>query len=978
MTARLEFSLLGPLLVRRDGAVVPIAAGRQRALLTALLLNSGQVVQADQLIDMLWEAGPPTSARASLHNYVKRLRQALGDAGHSRIITQGRGYTISVAADELDVSRFEALLRAARAAMRAGAWSRAASEAHAALSLWRGEPLADLEAETLAWQEIPRLAEMRLQALEIRLEADLRLGGQADVIPELRRLVRAHPLREQLHALLILALYRCSRQAEALAAYQNARQVLIEELGTEPGAGLRETHQRILTADPVLESASLSEGGYQSAVPRVLPAAVRHFAGRQDELTALHGLLDQADEEAPGTVVISAIGGTAGVGKTALAVHWAHQVVERFPDGQLYVNLRGYDPGPPVPAGDALAGFLRAMGVPGHQIPAEADERAARYRSLLAGRRMLVLLDNARSAEQVRPLLPAAAGCLALVTSRDALVGLVARDGARRLELDLLPLAEAAGLLRALIGERAATDPGATQTLAVQCARLPLALRVAAERAIAHPGASVASLVAELADERSQLDLLEAGGDPRTAIRAVFSWSYRDLDAAAARAFRLTALNPGSDLDAYATAALTGTTLEQACLSLSRLARAHLIQPSRTSWNGWNARYSRHDLLRTYARELAVAEDSEEERLTALTRLFDHYLHAAGTAANTLYPADQSRRPPVPEPASPVPPVAAPAAAQAWLDDERPSLVAVAAHAASRDWPGHAIPLALTLFRYLDTAGHFPEAITVHDCARRAAKQVGDPAAEAEALTSLGSVDLRQGRYQQAADHFRRAQALFREAGNRSGQARSLGNLGIVLLQQGGYREAARHLELAATLLREIGDHTGEARVLGNLGILSRRQGHYRQAADYHRQALTMFRAIGDRAGEASALTDLGDVHLLRGRYRSATDYHQRSLALFRETGYPAGQAKALNGLGESFLSAGRAADARTRHIEALDLAVLLDDQYEQARAHDGLGHACRALGDLGQARRQWREALALYTRIGTPEADQIRRQLAG
>ena len=661
MGPRLEFSLLGTLLVSRDGAAVPVPAGRQRVLLAALLLGGGQVLQADELIEVLWGLQPPEAARASLRDYVKRLRTALGDSSHTRIRTQPPGYAISVDADDLDVSRFEALLRAARVAMRTGAWEQAATRAHAALSLWRGEPLADVESEALARREVPRLAELRLQALEVRMDAELRLGGHTEAIPELRRLVGVHPLREQLHALLMLALYRSGLQAEALAAYRDARQILVEKVGSEPGTRLRELHQQMLSGDPVLAvpaPAPPGDGGTAPVVPRVLPGGVQDFTGREDELAALTGLLEQADLRAPGTAVISAIGGTAGVGKTALALHWAHQVASRFPDGQLYVNLRGYDLGSPMPPEDALAWFLRTLGVSGRDIPAGVDECAARYRSLLAGRRMLVLLDNARSVEQVRPLLPASAGCLTLVTSRDSMAGLVAREGARRIELDLLPLADATGLLHTLIGERATTDPGATRALAEGCSRLPLALRVAAERAVASPGTSLASLVDELTDERRSLDLLEADGDQRTAVRAVFSWSYRQLEQAAARAFRLAALHPGPDLDVYSVAALIGGSLEQADSLLGQLVRASLIQPPGPERRS-DDRYTRHDLLRAYGRELAIAADPESDRRAALTRLFDYYLHTASVATDTLYPTDRSRHPDLPRPASPVPPALA-------------------------------------------------------------------------------------------------------------------------------------------------------------------------------------------------------------------------------------------------------------------------------------------------------------------------------
>ncbi len=563
----------------------------------------------------------------------------------------------------------------------------------------------------------------------------------------------------------------------------------------------------------------------QLVVPRQLPAVVPHFAGRAGELRLLASALGET-ARASGTLVISAIGGTAGVGKTALAVHWAHAAADRFPDGQLYVNLRGYDPGQPMPAADALAGFLRALGVVGQDIPSEQDERAARFRTLVAGRRMLIVLDNACNVDQVRPLLPGTPGCVTVVTSRDALAGLVARDGARRLDLDLLPLQDAVSLLRALIGDRVDADPAAAAALAEQCCRLPLALRVAAEMAAARPAVPLAELARELTDQERRLDLLDAGGDAHTAVRAVFSWSCRQLHEDAARAFRLAGMQPVHGLDAYAAAALTGSSLQLATQLLDQLARACLIQQTGPG------RYDMHDLLRGYACELAAARDSEAERRAALTRLFDYYLHTAAAAMDTLAPAERHWRPRTTPPRTPSPLVMDDGAARAWLDAERASLVAATSHAAANGWPDHAKRLASTLFRYLDSGGYFPEAGVVHDQARRAARQAGDRSAEASALSNLGVVDLQQGRHRRAASHLQRALSLSREAGDRIGEAGALMNLGVADLRQGRYQQAVSQLERALALSRETGDRTGEAHALINLGVVRGRQGLDQQAAD--------------------------------------------------------------------------------------------------------------------------------------------------
>jgi DNA-binding SARP family transcriptional activator len=836
----MEFGLLGPLMVRCGEGTVPIPAGRQRVLLAALLLKANQIMSADELAVLLWPAGPPVTARKTLHNYVKRLRHALGDTAHSRIATRPEGYLIRAGNGELDVTQFAVLHAQARVSARRGAWPLASAQLRTALALWRGQALADVSCDPLLAQERLVLAEMRVQALEDRIDADLHLGLHDEVIVELRKLARAEPMRERLYALLMLALYRAGRRGDSLAVYRDARRELVSELAIEPGAELRQLHGQIQRADPALAfqpvtGAHLAGDRPAPVTPRQLPAAPADFIGRAAELEALSELMGEAARTGS-TMVISAISGTAGVGKTALAVQWAHQVAGRFPDGQLYVNLRGYDPGQPVRVADALAGFLRALGVAGQNIP--VDERAARYRSLLAGRRLLVVLDNAGSVEQVRPLLPGAPGCVAVVTSRDSLAGLVARDGARRLDLDLLPSEDAAGLLRELIGRQVYADPEAATALADQCSRLPLTLRVAAELAVARSPAPVADLVGELADQQRRLDLLDADGDPRTSARAVFSWSCRRLNADAARTFRLLGLHPGPDLDSYEAAALTGTTAEAADRVLGQLARAHLLQPA------GSGRHGMHDLLRAYARELA-AQQNEEEGRAALTRLFDHHLHTTATAMDILFPAEQHRRPRLSRPTRSAPPVTSHRAAQAWLDTQRANLVAVVAHTANHGWPAHTTWLAATLFRYLDAGGYYPEAVTIHACAYRAARDIGDRVAEATALNSLGVVDMRQGRNRQATSRFQQALALFRETGDRTGEAESLNGLGEVLLATGRPGNARTQHVAALRLARQIADKYEQARAHNGLAHAHRTTGDPGQGRYHWQEALALYTDLG-------------------------------------------------------------------------------------------------------------------------------------
>jgi tetratricopeptide (TPR) repeat protein/transcriptional regulator with XRE-family HTH domain len=756
------------------------------------------------------------------------------------------------------------------------------------------------------------------------------------------------------------------------------------------------------------EAGASADSGPARAVPRQLPAAAPDFTGRSAELKTLDNLLESDGK--PGTMLISAIGGTAGVGKTALAVRWAHEVADRFPDGQLYVNLRGYDPDRSLPPAEALAGFLRALGVTSPDMPLTEDELSAQYRTLLAGRRVLVLLDNAASAEQVRPLLPASSSCVTLVTSRDSLPGLVARDGARRLELDLLPVPDASVLLTNLIGDRAAADPAATATLAEQCCRLPLALRVAAELAVVRGDVPLAELVDELADQQRRLDLLEAGGDSRTALRAVFSWSYQHLSDATARAFRLASLHPGPEIDRYAMAALTGTTAAEGEGMLGQLARAHLIQPARPG-------YGPYDLLRAYARELCLAHDGEDERRAALTRLFDQYVHTTVTAANLAYPADRPRNPVVSPPAISGPPLTEATDALTWLDTQIATLVAVVSHTATHGWPHHTTLLATSLYRYLYDSGRNAEGLEVFAHAYRAAQEADDQAAAAEMLNDLAGFCLLSGNHQRAAGYYERSLALFHALGDRWGEARVRSNLGLTALYQGRYAEAigyhepslalfralgdqigvARSLENLSIsesrlnrpeavdhnreslrLMRELGSESGEARVLAHLGEAYLRQGEGQQATKHCQPAVTLARRNGNRPALAAALANLGEAELHQGRYQRAADHCQESLLLAREMGDRPTEARVLNHLGMISLAIGRPWDAHAQCAAAHDLATQIGQLYEMARAHDGLGQAAHALGNRAQARWHWRKALALHAEMGTPEADEIRARLAG
>jgi tetratricopeptide (TPR) repeat protein len=535
-------------------------------------------------------------------------------------------------------------------------------------------------------------------------------------------------------------------------------------------------------------------------------------------------------------------------------------------------------------------------------------------------------------------------------------------------------------------------------------------LSIIAARAAMRPDLDLGEIAAGLA-AHPPLDALRDDSDPAADIRAAFSWSYRQLDPEAARAFRLAGLHPGPGLERYAVAALAATTADQAGQSLGTLARASMIQ------SAGPARYGMHDLLRGYASELADA-DGAQARRRALTRLFDYYLYAAAIAMDTLVPSERHRRPRVPAPDSPIPTLATEAAARAWLDAERANLVAVTGHMADKGWPSHAIRLAATLYRYLDTGGHFAEAVAVHSRACHAARSIGDQVAEAHALHNLGAVDLRLGRYpqgaasmkqaldllratgdrpgqaralanlglaallqghsRQAVGHFTESLALYRETGDRTGQARALGNLGFAALRQGRYGQAAHDLGESLALCREIGDRGGEARALANLGEVALRQDRYQEAARHLYEALALLREVGDRTSEADTLASLGVINLRQGRFTQAAEHLQQALALLREAGDLSRQAMALNSMGELFLATGQPDEARARYAEALSLAARAGEMYEQARAHQGLASSCQQGGDTRRAHRHWREALTRYTELGAPEAEQVYAELAG
>jgi tetratricopeptide (TPR) repeat protein/transcriptional regulator with XRE-family HTH domain len=669
--------------------------------------------------------------------------------------------------------------------------------------------------------------------------------------------------------------------------------------------------------------------GPSAMVPRQLPAAVPHFVGRTAELKALTSLLD-APADNGRTVVISAIAGTAGVGKTTLAVRWAHQVADRFPDGQLYVNLRGFDPsGDPVSPAEAIRGFLDAVGVPAGQLPATAQAQAGLYRSLLASRCMLIVADNARDAAQVRPLLPGNPACLVIVTSRSQLTGLVAADGASPLALDVLTDAESADLLARRLGpDRLAREPQATEQVIMLCARLPLALAIVAARAAVSAALTLGELAAELRAATGRLDALDTG-EAATSFRAVFSWSYQDLSSPAARLFRLLGIHPGPDITAFAAASLAGLPVSQSRQLLRELARCHLATEHQ------QGRFAVHDILRAYAAEQAGVTDSEPARRAAIHRMLDHYLHTARTAALVLYPpADLG----APVPAQPgVTPVgiAGHEQAMSWFEAERRVLLAIITQANSLGFDAYAchLPSACTVF--LDRRGYWDDYAATQEIALSASLRLADLTGQARAYRGIGHARTRQGCFDDASAHLRHALHLYRQLGDRTGQARAYHGLAFILERQGRYADSLEQCMRALDLYQAVGERVRQADTLNNIGWCHAQLGDHRQALVYCEQAIALYTELDDKHGAAATWDSIGYAHHQLADYSAAASDHEKAAWLFGKLGDRHPQAVTLIHLGDSHLAAGRPEHARRAWQQALViLADLRHPDAESVRAN--------------------------------------------
>lgn len=1006
--SRLRVGVLGPVWARLNGRELEVGGPRQRAVLAVLAVRAGRVVSRGELIDAVWGDAPPASAESGVHSYVSGLRRALEPSRAPRaagsVLTKvGPGYLLRLEPAGLDADVFGQRLAEARRLRAAGESAGSAGTYAGALGLWRGTALSGIPGPFAETQRV-RLEEARLAAAEEHADVRLELGQDGQLAGELAALVRAHPLRERLRGLLMLALYRCGRQADALTCFREARRVLAGELGVEPGPELQRLHQQILAADPALTRPAVAAGARRSrkdteawarspdveaaagtgatgagaglagtppapqttepgtaagrkmatplgrAGPAQLPHDVQAFTGRERELADLHAHMPEAGDPGGRPVVITAIEGTAGAGKTALAIRFAHQVAGSFPDGQLWLNLRGFAPDQvPLAPGDALGHLLHSLGMSAQQIPPGTDEKAARYRELLAARRALIVLDNAASTAQVRPLLPGQGPSLVLVTSRKQLTGLVTEDGARRIELGLLTPLEASALLAAAVDAgRVAAEPASVADLARLCGHLPLALRIAAQRIASRPHLKLADLAGELAAERDRLDVLADDAEV-PAVRAAFSWSYQALPPDAARLFRLLGLHPGPDISLPAAAVLARTTAAQAQRPLDALARAHLLQETRPG------RYQLHDLLRVYAAERAAADEPEAEREAAVRRLLGWYLHTTHAAAIIFRPGRRVLPLDPPEAAWPPLGFAGHAEALAWYEAEHANLTAAVRLAAETGEDVLAWKLSLSLHPFFALRRYWGECVAAHETGLAAARRLGDWEAEALELGALGVAYAPQGNEERALDCHRQALAIDTESENTRGISANLNDIGSIHFFRQRYEQAAGYFQRAVAAAREAGSRNLEGMALSNLGEAYRELGRPGPAIGHLRLAQAIFDELGDKYGLSETAHQLGETYRRSGRPEDALEQFRQALESQTEIDNRPGQARTLASLAEVLHDEGRGPEAQ----EALEQALLILEDLqdpeavkvrERLGAMTGQGIDAAALGGSGAA----------------------------
>ncbi len=907
--------LLGEVAVEVDGRPVDLGAARQRCLLAALAVDAGRVVPVDRLLERVWGEDLPRRGRATLYSYVSRLRQVLAAVDGLDIVRRSGGYVLTTgeAGPLVDLPLFRQRCARARSEPDPAAAPELLGQA---LELWRGEALTGLDGEW-AEAERERLGEERLAAQRDLVDARLRAGDGEHLVAELAQQVADHPLDERVAGQYMRALRQAGRVADALEQYRRIRTRLVEELGTDPGAALQDLQRTLLSTGHAT--------GDAPAVCRQLPGAPRQFVGRGEDLARLDTVL--APREPGGTVVISAIAGAGGIGKTWLALHWAHHHVGRFPDGQLYVDLRGFSPdNAPMAPATAVRGFLDALGVEPRQVPIDPHAGAALFRNLVAGRRMLLVLDNAADTAQVTPLLPGGDTCTVLVTSRTQLTGLVTGHAAHHLRLDVLPDREARLLLTARLGAaRTAAEGAAVDRLITLCGGFPLALGIVAARAHLRPDLPLAVLADELRD--AGLEAL-ADDDPTASLPTVLSWSLDALAPEQATAFALLGLAPGPDLGFEAVAALVDRPAADTRRILRGLEQASLL--TRTGGD----RYRLHDLIRRHA-TITAAGLPEEVRTAALRRIVDFFLHTAHRADRLLNPHREPRQPAPPAPGHAVPALPDDSAALSWFDAEHACLLAALHTAAGQGRHRTTWDLARALETFHRRRGHLRDRLGTWQAAMTAAGHLADPATRILTHRLLG-----------------RAHA-----------------------DLGAHAEAHVHLQEALTLAERHHDETNQAHTHRTLAAAWSTRGDNRKARDHAVQALRISRDVGDSTGEAGALNAVGWYTAQLGAHDEAREHCEAALELFRRHGNTEGQATTLDSLGYIADHRGQHADAVGHYREAVVLLREIGSRTEEAGTLDRLGTAYAALGRHDEARETWREALALYQRQGRDDPARLVQQ---
>jgi DNA-binding SARP family transcriptional activator len=948
----MRFRILGPMEVSLAGRAVPIRAAKHRTLLATLLLRANRVVPVDALVERLWSNDPPARARGTLQTYVLRLRQTLGDPALVR--TAPEGYYIDVPPGSVDLERFRQLSDEGARAGDAGDLTAAAAALDEALRLWRGAPLADVPSDSLQRNVVPQLVEQHLQVLERRIDIDLRRGRHQVLIAELQSLTAKYSTRERFWAQLMLALYRGGRQADALSAYQNVAGYFADELGINPGEQLRRLYRSMLRNAPELLASVPPENARPVVVPSQLPADIPDFVGRADLLDELVARFDQG---VPAGLL--AVMGPPGVGKTALVVHLAHRLRPLFLDGQLYVNLCGYALGPALSAAQVLSRFLRALGLPPEQIPIEVEHQEATLRALVEGKRILIVLDNAAAADQIRALLPAAGGCAVLITSRNDLRGRLPGLDGHTVVLEPLSPEESRQLLTTVLGPEL-SDLAVSGELARLCAHLPLALRIAAANLAKSPPSGFADYVAELRNG-NRLSALSIDGDDGAAVRAAFDLSYTTLEPRARELFRLLGLVPGVDFTSQAAAGLLGTDPTLAGQLLDQLAAVHLVQQHAPG------RYQFHDLIRLYAAQREHEENTKAERDRALLRLLDHYVHGATGAARIAYrdlmllvPNDDEGHP-----------FGTEVEALTWLDAERANLVAAFGHAVRHHLTTYALWIADVMRGYFLAHQYNVDWLATASTAVAVASRAGDRRGEAAMLHNLGTAQWNMDRQHEAITSFTDAAEIFREVGAEDGAAAALNNAGTSHLELGQFDEAAACFDAVLALAKRIGLRPIEIVAQSNIGVVLLELGHLGEAIEHCEYAIGLCRSAGLRYCEAHSVANLGAALLERGNPVAAIGYLTRALELFRALGEVNAGLEVLHRLAHAYQFTTRVEPALELAREALATARRTRNRRAQAMSLSALGLTLHMTGQFTEAMRHFDEALGLIA-----DVDHLRTKL--